>query len=160
MKDKIISQIARNMLPVLDNAQMSYLMETLEHCFWGIEVREQGATDLLKEKFTNAEFLEMFLDAKVVEGCSPKTIHSYEHTLQKMMSCLPVHVTHIRTEDLRQYLSDYQSIHNCGKSSIDSLLTLSPLFSFQTANNILSVSIINCQYYLIVLLTPPELLNR
>ena len=136
MKDKIISQIARNMLPVLDNAQMSYLMETLEHCFWGIEIREQENTDLLKEKFMNAEFLEMFLDAKVVEGCSSKTIHSYEHTLRKMMNSLSVHVTHIRTEDLRQYLSEYQSIHNCGKSSIDNIRrVLSSFFTWLEDEN-------------------------
>ena len=136
MKDKIISQIARNMLPVLDNAQMSHLMETLEHCFWGVEVREQNATELLMEKFTNAELLDMFLDAKFVEGCSSKTIRSYEQTLQKMMEYLSVHVTHIRTEDLRQYLSAYHSNRNCEKSSIDNIRrVLSSFFTWLEDEN-------------------------
>lgn len=40
MKEQIISEITRQMLPYLDNAQLEHLLETLQHCLWAVEVIE------------------------------------------------------------------------------------------------------------------------
>ena len=36
MKNQLISEITRQMIPFLDNAQMEQLQEVLQHCFWNV----------------------------------------------------------------------------------------------------------------------------
>lgn len=38
MKDQLITEITRQMLPYLDNSQMEQLQEVLSHCFWDVQV--------------------------------------------------------------------------------------------------------------------------
>ena len=52
----------------------------------------------------------------------------YKATIRKMLSVLDISVTHITTEDLRQYLSDYQTINNCSKSNIDNIRRIMSTF--------------------------------
>ena len=40
MKELVISEIVRQMLPYLDNAQLERLMEVLQHCLWSVEVAD------------------------------------------------------------------------------------------------------------------------
>ena len=37
MKEELITEISRKMLPYLDNAQLSQLQEVLTYCFWNVE---------------------------------------------------------------------------------------------------------------------------
>jgi site-specific recombinase XerD len=121
MKELLISKIIREMLPYLDNTQMKCLQEVLSHCFWGIEVSESEEEQPLEEKLTNHELLGMFLAAKRLEGCSEKTIKYYSNTLSRLFSKLDMHVMHMKTEDLRKYLSDYQQASQCSKANIDNI---------------------------------------
>lgn len=121
MKDLLISDITRGMLPYLNNAQMLKLQEVLNHCLWNVNVEmNQEQSEDTPEK-TNDEFLELFITAKRVEGCSEKTLKYYQATIRKMFSITSIHVTHITTEDLRSYLADYQKINNCSKANIDNI---------------------------------------
>lgn len=120
MKEQIISEITRQMLPYLDNAQIERLLETLQHCLWSVEV------NLLPEfveenKGSNEELLQLCLSAKRVEGCSEKTLRYYETTLQKLFIEVNEHVTHMTTESLRSYLSEYQQKSQCSKGNIDNI---------------------------------------
>ena len=54
MKEQLITEITRQMLPYLDNYQMEQLQETLAHCFWGVQVSPEEETDQIKEKETNS----------------------------------------------------------------------------------------------------------
>lgn len=56
----------------------------------------------------NEEYLDLFLSAKQVEGCSEKSIDYYRKTIQKMLDQISKPVIGIMTDDLRSYLSDYQ----------------------------------------------------
>ena len=40
------------------------------------------------EELTNNDLLNSFISAKLIEGCSSKTIRYYESTLMKMMVCI------------------------------------------------------------------------
>ena len=73
MKEQLITEITRKMLPYLDNSQMEQLQEVLTHCFWGVQVSPSSEEERLQEKETNKELLEMFISAKRVEGCSDQT---------------------------------------------------------------------------------------
>lgn len=121
MKEQIISEITRQMLPYLDNAQLEHLLETLQHCLWAVEVIEKPEGAVQRNTETNGELLAMFLSAKRVEGCSEKTLHYYETSIQKMFSQVDCHVTHMTTDALRNYLSEYQQNSQCSKSNIDNI---------------------------------------
>ncbi len=79
----------------------------------------------------NDEFLDMFLTAKHLEGCSDKTIRYYKCNIEKMLETINIPVVKINTEMLRKYLVEYQSINNCGKVTIDNIRrSLSTFFSW------------------------------
>ena len=121
MKNQLISEITRQMIPYLDNAQMEQLQNVLQHALWTVQItaNEDGAQQLDKE--TNAELLDMFLSAKRVEGCSEKTLRYYETSIRRLFAAVDSHVTHMQTDDLRGYLSDYQQQTQCSKGNIDNI---------------------------------------
>lgn len=121
MKNQLISEITRQMIPYLDNAQMEQLQNVLQHALWNVQItsNEDGAQQPDKE--TNAELLDMFLSAKRVEGCSEKTLRYYETSIRRLFAAVDSHVTHMQTDDLRGYLSDYQQQTQCSKGNIDNI---------------------------------------
>ena len=121
MKNQIVSEITRQMIPYLDNAQMEQLQNVLQHALWNVQIAiiEDGTQQPDKE--TNSELLEMFLSAKRVEGCSEKTLKYYETTIRRLFSAVDCHVTHMKTDDLRSYLSGYQQQSQCSKGNIDNI---------------------------------------
>ena len=121
MKNQLISEITRQMLPYLDNAQMEHLQDVLQHTLWNLQITLSEDGNANFERETNAELLEMFLSAKRVEGCSDKTLRYYETSLQRMFASVDIHVTHMQTDDLRTYLSDYQQQTQCSRSNIDNI---------------------------------------
>lgn len=79
----------------------------------------------------NASCLSEFLSAKRVEGCSYRTIKYYQMTVDHMMTVLNKPVREISTEDLREYLVQYQKINNCSKVTVDNVRrNLSSFFSW------------------------------
>lgn len=121
MKEQLITEITRQMLPYLDNYQMEQLQETLAHCFWGVQVSPEEETDQIKEKETNSELLDMFISAKRVEGCSEKTLKYYQASIMRLFSIVDIPAIRMRTDDLRGYLSEYQQTSQCSKSNIDNI---------------------------------------
>jgi hypothetical protein len=121
MKEQIISEITRQMLPYLDNAQMEHLMETLQHCLWSVDITESTEGMKPENKESNSDLLAMFLSAKRVEGCSEKTIRYYETSLNRLFSEINTHATHMTTDALRTYLSEYQQRSQCSKANIDNI---------------------------------------
>lgn len=85
----------------------------------------------MREPVDNGDLLELFLTAKEVEGCSPKTIAYYEATLQNMESWLSKPIAHVSSDDLRQYLSEYELERGSSKVTIDNIRRiLSSFFSW------------------------------
>ena len=121
MKNEIISEITRKMLPYLDNAQMERLQDVLVHCLWGVQIQPNEENTEPQPAESNEDLLNMFISAKRVEGCSNKTLRYYETSLLRLFKEINTHVTHIRTDDLRNYLSDYQEKTDCSKSNIDNI---------------------------------------
>ena len=61
---------------------------------------------------TNMDFLDMFLTAKHLEGCSDKTIRYYRCNIEKMLDTINIPVIKITTEMLRKYLVEYRAMVN------------------------------------------------
>lgn len=121
MKNQLISEITRQMIPYLDNAQMEQLQNVLQHALWNVQITANEDGTQQPDKETNSELLEMFLSAKRVEGCSEKTLRYYETSIRRLFAAVDSHVTHMQTDDLRGYLSDYQQQTQCSKGNIDNI---------------------------------------
>jgi len=136
MRERLIKEIEQSMLMYLDNAQLEILHQTLIRCVENVEIVQKN--DNLKQiyKFTNKELIDRFIAAKKIEGCSDKTISYYKSTLIRMLDKIDLHTTHMTTDDLRQYLMDYQKINNCSKINIDNIRRiLSSFFSWLEEEN-------------------------
>ena len=83
------------------------------------------------DECSNARYLEMFLMAKRIEGCSERTIAYYKVTAEKMLENITKPLRKMTTEDLRSYLSFYQSQNDCSKVTVDNVRrNLSSFFSW------------------------------
>ena len=103
-----IYDIINDMAEVLNASQMQKLQEVLVK-----RLSENTVSDYLQT--TNMDFLDMFLTAKHLEGCSDKTIRYYRCNTEKMLDTINIPVIKITTEMPRKYLVEYQTINNCGK---------------------------------------------
>ena len=129
MNERLIQKIEQEMLRYLNNAQMGILHEVLAQCLSNLAFEE--SEDMRSFKYSNEEMIQLFIAAKDIEGCSQKTLKYYKSTLEKLVKTVDTHVTQIVTEDLRNYLSNYQAINNCSKANIDNIRrNISSFFSW------------------------------
>jgi integrase/recombinase XerD len=107
----------------LNITQMKQLQEVL--------LKRLQETDEPIETSGNQEYLEMFLAAKRIEGCSERTISYYRSTISNMLMTIDLPIRKMMTENLRLYLTEYQLRCNCGKVTIDNVRrNLSSFFSW------------------------------
>lgn len=136
MKTEIIKEIEQSLLNYFDNAQMELLHSTLTRCLENVEVVFKDDTSLDISKYSNEELINKFISAKEIEGCSKRTTKYYESTLLKMNNKMNKGITHMTTDDLRTYLTDYQKINDCSKASVDNIRrNLSSFFSWLEEEN-------------------------
>ena len=128
MKNELITEVMRHMLPVLDNAQLNQLKQVMEQTLFHYEV---SVTVTKPEEDNSYDLIAMFIAAKRIEGCSEKTLKYYRTTIDSMVSSLDKNVRHILTEDLRIYLTNYQSRNHSSRVTIDNIRRiLSSFFSW------------------------------
>lgn len=126
-----VESIRRLMLPHLDNAQMKQLSFVLDRVLAEYDIQPRNPENEVTLGPSNPELMETFLSAKRLEGCSENTLRYYKAVLSRMISTTNEHLTHMRTEDLRQYLSDYELRSRCSKANIDNIRRiLSSFFSW------------------------------
>lgn len=121
--DNQIYNIICDMSDVLNIAQLKKLQEVL------IGRLESDSIEI--EEIDNISYLEMFITAKRIEGCSERTITYYESTIKALLDRVNVPIQKMTTEILREYLSQYQEKSNCSKVTIDNIRrNLSSFFSW------------------------------
>ncbi len=122
MKEKIVA-VLNEMSEYLSIAQMKKLQEVIIKTF---AENEAAKTDI-----ANDEFLKMFLAAKRIEGCSDRTISYYQTTVKHLLSKTENSVRKITTEEMREYLSNYQKRNDCSNVTIDNVRrNISSFFSW------------------------------
>lgn len=122
MEEKVV-KIINEMAEYLNVSQMKKLQEVLLKTF-----SEQEA---MKEEIGNQEYLQLFLDAKKIEGCSERTIHYYRTTIERLLQNIITPIRKMTTEEIRHYLVDYQQVNNCGKVTVDNVRrNISSFFSW------------------------------
>lgn len=127
MKNQIINEIQRKMLPYLNNEQLLHLKAVLEASFQGVII-EMGEEQPKAEEQDSAA---AFITAKRIEGCSEKTLAYYSKTIEAMLNGVGKLPQQITTDDLRKYLTDYQTQRHSSKVTIDNIRRiLSSFFSW------------------------------
>lgn len=122
MEEKIVI-IVNEMAEYLSIAQMKKLQEVLLKTF--------STGQAKKEDAPNAEYLQLFLEAKQIEGCSDRTIQYYRTTIEHLLGVVETPIRRITTEEIRRYLVEYQKINNCSNVTIDNIRrNISSFFSW------------------------------
>lgn len=104
-----INSILLEMQPFLESSQLKRLRDALKHAF---EPKRQEA---------NKTLLQAFLTAKEVEGCSLSTLRYYEDTLTRALAAIGKPIGVMVSDDLRQYLNDYEVTRHTSKVTIDNI---------------------------------------
>ena len=127
MKQDLIKDVIQGMLPYLNNAQNEKLQEILRNTLVKYDVTENKQ----QKKTSEQNFIELFLSAKRIEGCSEKSLKYYKATIDAMFNELQKGVKHIITDDIRRYLTQYQEKKKSSKVTIDNIRRiLSSFFSW------------------------------
>ena len=128
MKQQLMLDVVQQMLPYLDNVQLKQLKQVMEQVLYRYKVSD---TETEPEEDDSNNLIAMFIAAKRIEGCSEKTLKYYRATIEAMKSSLGKNVRHILTEDLRTYLTKYQSKNQSSRVTIDNIRRiLSSFFSW------------------------------
>lgn len=132
MKETIIRAINSDMNTYLNNYQQEKLNEVLKYNFYNIEI----FVNQTEERNDDTDYCNLFISSKRIEGCSERTINYYETSIRNMLDMINKNIKSIDTDDLREYLSNYQSINNCSRTTIDNIRRiLSSFFSWLEAEN-------------------------
>ena len=122
MEEKFIS-IINEMAEVLNAAQLKKLQEVL--------LKNLSENEPEKQNISNDEYLQMFLSAKQIEGCSNRTIEYYRSTIEHLLENTSEPIRKITTEMMREYLVHYQKINNCSRTTVDNIRrNISSFFSW------------------------------
>ncbi len=122
MEEKIVS-IINEMAEYLNIDQLKKLQEVI------LKNLSENAPD--KDVISNEEYLQRFLNAKQMEGCSARTIQYYRVTTEHFLKNIKIPIRKINTEEIRDYLVQYQKINNCSKVTVDNIRrNISSFFSW------------------------------
>ena len=131
MKEEFVNDVLRDMLAYLDNGQAEQLRRVLNHNLSGFEIQRNEKSDVVAAGEENSRLTKAFLSAKRIEGCSEKSLTYYRKTIETMTEKIGKGITHITTNDLRSYLTDYQAEKKSSKVTIDNIRRiLSSFFSW------------------------------
>ncbi|MDN0055601.1 site-specific tyrosine recombinase/integron integrase [Collinsella ihumii] len=106
--EQVINSILQQMQPILSSSQLKALAGALRSA-------------LTPQCNDDSKLLPLFLTAKKVEGCSPRTIAYYESVISGMSKTVAKPYTQIDSDDLRQYLYEYGLNKGAGKVTIDNI---------------------------------------
>lgn len=127
MKEEIVNEVLEQMLPFLDNVGIKKLQEVLEHTLFYYEV----VSSETEQRDDSEELLNAFLSAKQIEGCSDKTLKYYRTTIETMQTQAGKSLRRMTTEDLRNYLIEYQRRKKLSRVTVDNVRRiLSSLFAW------------------------------
>ena len=113
MKEQLIQEIQRKMLPYLNNEQLLQLGSALAEALQGVSISQEG-TDAKQDE---QDAVDAFISAKRIEGCSEKTLKYYRKTIESMLSAIAKKASQITTDDLRKYLTTYQTQRRSSKGN-------------------------------------------
>ena len=125
---QLINDILHDMIEVLSAKELYALQIVLQ--------KKLNTQNNQTYPYTNIEYMDMFISAKRIEGCSERTLAYYKATIEHMLSIIVTPLRQVNTDDLRAYLAEYQLINNCSKTTVDNIRrNLSSFFSWLEAED-------------------------
>lgn len=73
----------------------------------------------LKIDIENLTMLEEFITVKKMEGCNASTLYNYSTMIYNFLISINKKINFITTEDIREYMREYQKIHLCKNTSME-----------------------------------------
>lgn len=107
-------KLIQKMLPYLNNQQLLCLRNALDELI----TTENKKVDNHKD---NQQLLTKYFASKRAEGCSEKSLKYYKTTITKTLFSIGKNAKEIVTDELRNYLTNYQKVHNSSKVTIDNI---------------------------------------
>lgn len=122
MEEKLV-KILNEMAEYLSISQMKKLQEVLLENL-------QEPEEVISES-TNFDYLDMFIAAKKIEGCSDRTVTYYKSTVEHLLKSIDTPIRKITTDEIRSYLARYQEKGGCSKTTVDNIRrNISSFFSW------------------------------
>ena len=126
MKELIIGNVIRTMGSYLDETQLQTLKKCLDLELLNCEIKPRNSAEKAVDNH-----LSDFISAKRVEGLSEKSLNYYQRTITKLLEFLGKCVLEISTDDIRNYLAQYQRNNEVSQITIDNVRRiLSTYFSW------------------------------
>lgn len=116
MMDYAIYKIINEMSVYLNTAQLQQLQKSLIKNLVEHAPDSDQAGNQIHE---NKEYLDLFLNAKKIEGLSEKTLKEYKRTINKLIDAVDVPFHKMTTDQIRQFLNEHQEKSGCSKASLD-----------------------------------------
>ena len=114
MNREIANKIKSGMKNFLRPKQMEKLNEVLD----SILAEQNGTTVSQKDR---KNLVRQFSSAKRIEGCSKRTEEYYFNTLKFFEKKIACDICSVTTNDIREYLINYQKINNCSNVTLDTV---------------------------------------
>lgn len=122
MDDKLVN-ILNEMAGYLNVSQMKKLQEVL--------LKNLAENNAPEKGISNFEYLKLFLAAKKIEGCSERTLQYYSVTVERLLQHVLTPIRKITTDEIREYLVNYQKLNTCSKVTVDNVRrNISSFFSW------------------------------
>ena len=119
-KELFVNKIVTSMSTMLDGAQLKMLQSVVEQSLMGMTLVCNG--DIERKEKPSSHYIELFLAAKKLEGCSQQTIRLYSYELKKLSNSFKdSHIHILPTESLRKYLAEIQYKGHCGSVTLDNI---------------------------------------
>ena len=120
MKETFLSAVIHRLESNFTADQIIKVVEVVEDELSKYEISIQASDDELRMR-ENSQLVGIFLSAKRIEGCSEKTIHYYQSSIEKLLTAIKKEVCNINTNDIRCYLAEQQDTKHLSKVTIDNL---------------------------------------
>ena len=122
MEEKLV-KILNEMAEYLSIPQLRKLQEVL--------IQNLSSKQVEHTEISNNDYLQLFLDAKRIEGCSERTLQYYRVTAENMLLRITTPIRKINAEEIRAYLVEYQQTSNCSNATVDNIRrNISSFFSW------------------------------
>ena len=132
-KRQFIEDILNGMEHFLDNNQLSELNKSLNNNTNNLTFADNPENYDLNWEKTNEILIKEFLKAKKTKGLSNKTIVVYSYSLDVLKEWCIKSFLELTSEDLKEFLSFYQSRDNCSLTTLNNQRRhLSSFFRFLT----------------------------
>ncbi|MDC4182738.1 site-specific tyrosine recombinase/integron integrase [Mycoplasma bradburyae] len=117
MQEQIKLNILNAIKNDLNNNQLSKLKQILDQEFNHYDINKKEDINDKNDEF----YLDRFISAKRIEGCSNKTLLYYHNTISTLLNDINKRIVEITTDDIREYLIKYSQDKELSRITIDNI---------------------------------------